>query len=66
MEGMYKVCDVKLTYNTKVMLIENGAPPIYVQKRLGHKNLDTTLNIYANHLTEKFKEQGNMVLNNIF
>lgn len=55
-----------LRHTHTTMLIENGAPPIYVQKRLGHKNLDTTLNIYANHLTEKFKEQGNMVLNNIF
>ena len=48
------------------MLIEHGAPPIYVQKRLGHKNMDTTLNIYANHMTDTFREQGTIVLNNIY
>lgn len=48
------------------MLAENGAPPIYTMKRLGHKNIETTLGIYANHMTESFKDQGNNVLNNMF
>lgn len=55
-----------LRHTHATMLIEKGAPPIYTKNRLGHKNLDTTLNIYANHMTDAFKEQGNNVLNNMF
>lgn len=55
-----------LRHTHATMLIEKGAPPIYTQQRLGHKNLDTTLNIYTNHMTDAFREQGNNVLNNMF
>ena len=55
-----------LRHTHTTMLIENGAPPVYVQNRLGHKNLDTTMNIYANHMTETFKQQGNSILNNMY
>ena len=55
-----------LRHTHTTMLIENGAPPVYVQNRLGHKNLDTTMNIYANHMTDTFKDQGNNVLNAIY
>lgn len=55
-----------LRHTHTTMLIENGAPPVYVQNRLGHKNLDTTMNIYANHMTEAFKQQGNSILNNMY
>lgn len=42
-------------------LIENGAPLKYVQKRLGHKNINVTLNIYQ-HMTEGMKQQGREVI----
>lgn len=47
------------------MLLENGANPKYVQMRLGHKNINVTMNIY-NHLTEKTSEEGKAVLNSLF
>jgi site-specific recombinase XerD len=47
------------------MLVENGAPLKYVQKRLGHKKIDVTMNIYQ-HLTEALREQGNAVIENMF
>ena len=55
-----------LRHTHTTMLIENEAPPIYVQKRLGHKNLETTMNIYANHMTDTFKQKGNAILNKIY
>ena len=41
-----------LRHTHTTMLIENGVPPVYVQNRLGHKNLDTTMNIYAHSKRE--------------
>lgn len=55
-----------LRHTHATMLMENGAPPVYIQKRLGHKKIDVTLNIYANHLTDTVKSQGVAVLNNIY
>lgn len=55
-----------LRHTHATMLRANGAPDIYVSKRLGHKKIDTTLNIYSNHLTDAVKEQGNAILFNMF
>ena len=55
-----------LRHTHTTMLFENGAPPVYVQKRLGHKDLATTMNIYANHMTVAFREQGTAVLNQMY
>ena len=55
-----------LRHTHTTMLIENGAPPIYAKNRLGHKNMETTMNIYANHMTKAFKEQGCEVLNKMY
>ena len=55
-----------LRHTHATMLMENGAPPVYIQKRLGHKKIDETLNIYANHLTDTVRSQGVAVLNNIY
>ena len=55
-----------LRHTHATMLMENGAPPVYIQTRLGHKKIDVTLNIYANHLTDAVKSQGVAVLNNIY
>ena len=43
------------------MLLENGADPSYVQHRLGHKNIQVTMNIYQ-HLTDKMSEEGARLL----
>ncbi len=47
------------------MLLEAGAAPKYVQERLGHKNLQVTMNIYQ-HLTPKMAESGNAILNTLY
>lgn len=46
------------------MLLDEGAPIKFVQQRLGHKDIETTLNIYA-HLTDKMEEQGVEILNRL-
>ena len=43
------------------MLAERGASPKYVQHRLGHKNIQVTMNIYQ-HLTDKMSEEGTRLL----
>ena len=50
-----------LRHTHTTALLERGAPLKYVQKRLGHKNIDVTLNIYQ-HLTEGMKEHGRSVI----
>ena len=55
-----------LRHTHATMLIENGAPAMYVKTRLGHAQVDTTMNIYANHITEKITSDGDAVLNIIF
>lgn len=47
------------------MLLEAGASPKYVQERLGHKNIQVTMQIYQ-HLTESMVQQGDDVLNKLF
>ena len=54
-----------LRHTHTTMLIEHGAPIKYVQARLGHKNIDITLNVYQ-HLTANLTEQGKAVLGNMF
>ncbi|MFT3951751.1 MAG: tyrosine-type recombinase/integrase [Oscillospiraceae bacterium] len=46
-----------LRYTHATNLAEENAPPKYVQKRLGHKNILVTMQIYE-QLSEKLKEQG--------
>ena len=48
------------------MLMENGADMVYIQRRLGHKDVSVTMNIYTNHMTEKIIQQNNERLNNMF
>ena len=47
------------------MLLTAGAKPKYVQERLGHKNIQVTLQIYQ-HLTEEMKSQGDSILEEMF
>lgn len=60
----YDTHSLRHTHGT--MLRENGAEFVYIQRRLGHKDLKTTITIYTNHLTESFKESGIESLNNIY
>ena len=50
-----------LRHTHATMLVENGAPLKYVQRRLGHKKIDVTMNIYQ-HLTDALREKGNAVI----
>lgn len=54
-----------LRHTHATMLVENGAPLKYVQRRLGHKKIDVTMNIYQ-HLTEKLRSQGNAIIENMY
>lgn len=47
------------------MLLEAGASPKYVQERLGHKNIQITMQVYQ-HLTENMSNQGDSILNQLF
>lgn len=46
-------------------LLEAGLPLKYVQERLGHKNINVTMDIY-NHLTRNQAEQSKKALENVF
>lgn len=46
----------KLRHTHTTMLAESGVNPKYVQKRLGHSKLNTTLNYYT-HITDKMDEE---------
>ncbi len=46
-------------------LLTAGAKPKYVQVRLGHKNIQVTMQIYQ-HLTEGMSQDGNDILNNLY
>lgn len=47
------------------MLLEAGASPKYTQERLGHKNIQVTMQVY-HHLTEKLLNQGDDIIKNLF
>ena len=55
-----------LRHTHATMLMENGADMVYIQRRLGHKDVSVTMNIYTNHITEKIISQNNERLNNMF
>ncbi len=55
-----------LRHTHATMLMENEVMPIFIQRRLGHKNLEVTMNIYANHMTKKVREMGTQALNKIY
>lgn len=60
----YDTHSLRHTHGT--MLLENGADFVYIQRRLGHKDLKTTMEIYTNHLTDIIKERGNITLNSLY
>lgn len=55
-----------LRHTHATMLMENGVDMVYIQHRLGHKDISVTMNIYTNHLTDKIKNNNIAILNNIF
>lgn len=50
-----------LRHTHATLLAEKGASPKYVQHRLGHKNVQVTMQIYQ-HLTEKMSEEDAKLL----
>lgn len=54
-----------LRHTHATMLVENGASPMYVQQRLGHKNLAVTMKYYF-HYTDKMDTDGNEVLKTLY
>ena len=54
-----------LRHTHATMLAENGATPLYVQHRLGHKNLDVTIRT-SFHYAEVSSEQGAAVIRNMY
>lgn len=59
----FKPHDLRHTHCTK--LIESGIDVKYVQKRLGHKSINTTLDVY-HHLSNKLAESEDAKLNDLF
>lgn len=47
------------------MLAEIGVEQKYIQTRLGHSNLDITIEVYE-HITDKMRARGRKVLNEMF
>lgn len=54
-----------LRHTHATMLYENGASLKYIQARLGHRNIDITLDVYT-HNTEFIDTQGYITLNNMY
>lgn len=54
-----------LRHTHATMLAENNAPPKYVKERLGHKNVQVTMQVYQ-HLTKKISANGTEILQNMY
>lgn len=54
-----------LRHTNTTRLIEAGVAPLLVQRRLGHRNIQTTLNIYA-EVTQKMEADAAEQIENIF
>ena len=54
-----------LRHTHTTMLIEAGVSPLVVQERLGHKNIQTTLGIYA-EVTETMRDIAGSVIDQIY
>lgn len=54
-----------LRHTHATILLENHCDIKYVQKRLGHKNIEVTLNIYQ-HLTQSIRDENKQKLDEIF
>ena len=54
-----------LRYTNATKLIENGISPKAIQIRLGHKNIEETMNIYT-HCSGKMEDNAVEISNSIF
>lgn len=54
-----------LRHTHATMLIEAGVSPLIVQERLGHKNIQTTLDIYTS-VTDKMRDAATDTINEIY
>lgn len=54
-----------LRHTHATMLVEAGATPMYIQHRLGHKNLSVTMRVYF-HYTEQMDSSGAQQLEQMF
>jgi len=54
-----------LRHTHATLLAESDVPPKYLQKRMGHSNLEVTMKFYL-HLTDKMQEKGSDILKNVF
>lgn len=59
--GFQKFDYHSLRHTHATILAEKGASPKYVQHRLGHRNIQVTMQIYQ-HLTDKMSEDGAALL----
>lgn len=55
-----------LRHTHATMLEEQGASMLYIARRLGHKKINVTADVYANHLTDTLKSRGDKILNGMF
>ena len=55
-----------LRHTHGTMLRDAGCPEIYIANRLGHARIETTVQIYTNHLTDSMKNLGNEALSKLF
>lgn len=55
-----------LRHTHATMLRDAGCPEIYIAKRIGHKKVETTVQVYMNHLTDSVLDKGNSILKQMF
>lgn len=55
-----------LRHTHSTMLLEMGAPDVYIQRRLGHTSSQVTKEVYTNHLTPAIQNKGLDVLQNLY
>lgn len=58
-------CYHALRHTHGTALVEAGADYKYIMERMGHKNIETTMNIYV-HSTDRLRNQERSKLNNLY
>ncbi|OUN36935.1 hypothetical protein B5G26_16600 [Anaerotignum lactatifermentans] len=56
LSGVKKIRIHDLRHSHASLLIELGFPPLLISERLGHENVETTLNIYSHLYPNKHEE----------
>lgn len=55
-----------LRHTHGTMLRDAGCPEIYIANRLGHSKIETTVQVYTNHLTDMIKQKGDDTISSLF